>query len=323
MKQQVKSFIESHDNFLVAGHINADGDAISSALMIAHLLTHLGKNYRLIFHDELVDQRFTFLEKFDEIANTQNVDFVAESAIICDTPTTERVGLAANFFPKKDHILKIDHHPSEEDFGFINWVDTASSSTTSIAYEILNEFDMPYTKQLAQIVLTGLMYDTGRFSYSNTTAFDLEIASKMIQFGADAQLSYMKIFCENSLSAIKTIGKGLENMETFFNDQLGIIHLTHEETIKNPSGEIEELAAHTTDVSGSHVGLFIREPEKGLFKVSLRSRGLVNVNEVASHFGGGGHIKASGCRIHSESYEDVKTQLLDVVETHLKKHQYL
>jgi len=322
---QIKTFIESHDNFLIAGHINADGDAISSSLAISHLLKSLGKTYQLIFHDIHLDQKFRFLEGFDSILCSQNegVSYKAGAAIICDTPSTERMGTVATLLPEKAHVLKLDHHPSEEDFGIINWVDTESSSTTCLVYQIIDHFNIDINISLAQTILTGLMYDTGRFSYSNTKAIDFEIAARMVHLGADVEKSYKNIFCENSLSATKTIGKGLGEMETFFNHQVGIIHLTHEETIKNPSGEIEELASYTTSVIGSHVGLFIREPEKGLFKVSLRSRGKVNVNEVAGHFGGGGHKKASGCRIRSKSYADVKSQVLDVVKTHLKTHGYI
>ena len=325
MLNKIKSFIESHDDFLIAGHINADGDAISASLLIAHLLKSLNKKYELIFHDEVLDQRFLFLEGFDQIrcAQKPKVKYEAKAAIICDTPSIERTGEVSKFFPAKEHVLKIDHHPSEEDFGIINYVDTESSSTTCLVYQIMETFNFEFNKSVAQTILTGLMYDTGRFSYSNTKAIDFEIAAKMMHAGADAQLSYLKIFCENSLSATKTIGEGLSGMETYFYNQLGIIHLSHEETVKNPSGEIEELASHTTAVTGVHVGLFIREPEKGLFKVSLRSRGRVNVNEVAGHFGGGGHKKAAGCRIKATSYKDASDQIISVVETHLKQHGYL
>ena len=321
--KKIADFIRKNDDFLIAGHINADGDAISASLAISLLLDSLGKSYELLFDDLTVDPRFDYLKNYEKIKCAQKEKIkIKKAAIICDTPTTERMGAAANFLPNHSQTVKIDHHPDEEDFAAYNLVDLDSSSTTCLVYKIIEEFDIDYDQDLAQIILSGLMYDTGRFSYRNTKAIDFEIASKMLKNGANPELSYKKIFAESSLKALKTIGFGLASMETYFNNQVGIIYLDLEETKKNRSDEIEELASYSTSVKGCHVGYFIREAEPDLFKVSLRSKGDVNVNEVAAAFGGGGHQKASGCRMTGK-IEDIKKAILSETEEHLKKHNYL
>lgn len=316
--QHIADFMQANNNYLLSCHVNADGDAIAATLAVAQVLDQLGKSYRIVLHDDVPDQRFTYLKHFDKIEHAQTAEpFAPDAAIICDTPTRERMGDVASFLPAREKVVKIDHHPDEDQFAALHWVDLNSSSTTCLVYQILEHLPIAYDVDLAQTVLSGLMYDTGRFSYRNTKAIDFLIASKMMEYGANVELSYKKIFGENTASALQTIGKGLSELETFFNGQVGIIYLDHEETIKNPSGEIEELANYTTQVRGTHVGFFVRQPKRGFFKISLRSRGDVNVNAVARAFGGGGHEKASGCRIEAESFDEVKRQLLAEVEKHL------
>jgi phosphoesterase RecJ-like protein len=316
--KQIAAFMQANNNYLLSCHINADGDAISATLAVAQALDQLGKTYRVILHDELPDQRFTYLKHFEKIEWIGDVhNFQPTAAIVCDTPTRERMGDVANIIPASEKMVKIDHHPDEDQFADLHWVDLNSSSTTCLVYQILEELPIQYDVDLAQTMLSGLMYDTGRFSYRNTKAIDFLIASKMVEYGANVELSYKKIFGENTASALQTIGKGLSDLQTYFNGQVGIIYLDHEETNRNPSGEIEELANYTTQVRGTHVGFFVRQPKIGLFKISLRSRGDVNVNAVARAFGGGGHEKASGCRIEAENFEAVRSQLLAEVEKHL------
>ena len=322
MLKDIKKFIELNDNFLVAGHINADGDAISASLAIAMLLKSQNKKFQLIFHDEQADMRFDFLAGFDQIKTyNPNVSSIIESAIICDTPTIERLGNSAKLLPDFKQVVKIDHHPSNEHFGFYDLVDCNSSSTTCLVYQLLEKFNITYTEELAQIIMTGIMYDTGRFSYQNTKTIDFEIAAKMMKYGAKPETSYKKTFAENSIQAFRTIGKGLSNMESYFNDQVGIIYLNHEDISNTKSEEIEELASFTTGIRGSHIGFFIREVEPELYKVSLRSKGDVDVRAIAGAFGGGGHQKASGCRMTGE-FTDIKRDLLDEAKKHLELHNY-
>jgi len=318
----IKQFILDHDHFLVAGHINADGDAISASLAIAKLLDVIGKKYRLIFDDQRLDQRFNFLDGYDQIESFQDsTKFDAKAAIICDTPTIERLGKPANLLPNYNQIVKIDHHPSDDHFAHYDLVDCNSSSTTCLVYQLLEEFNMDYSVELAQIIMTGLMYDTGRFSYQNTKAIDFEIAAKMMNYGAQPEISYKKTFSENSKQAFKTIGKGLAGMESYFNDQVGIIFLNLEDTNLNEPEEIEELASFTTGIRGCHIGYFIREVEPDVYKISCRSKGKVDVRAIAGVFGGGGHQKASGCHL-TGTLKSVKDQLLNETKKHLVANGY-
>ena len=136
--REVLDFINSNDHFLVSAHINADGDAIASVLAIGMFLDQLNKKYSMVLHDQEIDQRFNYLNGFDNILHySDQLDVKIESALILDVPGTHRLGDVAKLLPGQEYIAKIDHHPPENDFAIVNFADENASSTTQLIYEIL------------------------------------------------------------------------------------------------------------------------------------------------------------------------------------------
>jgi phosphoesterase RecJ-like protein len=141
------------------------------------------------------------------------------------------------------------------------------------------------------------------------------IGGKMIDLGVDPAEINNRIFFENSFSALRTIGAGLANLESYFNGAVNIIYLNYEQMNSEHQGEIEELANYSVAIRGGQVGLFIREVKPGFHKISLRSKSHVDVNRVAKAFDGGGHTRAAGCRV-----EGTKEQVIQKILGELKKH---
>ena len=199
MAAEVLQFIDQNDNFLLSAHINADGDAIASVIAMALLLEKRNKKAEMIFHDQSIDSRFNYLKYFKNIRSyNQEMEKNYEAAIILDVPGLKRLGDVANLLPPRSNVAKIDHHPVEGDFAICNMVDEHASSTTQLIYEILELSGIPVDVDLANAIYTGIVYDTGRFSFSNTTSRDMYIGGYMIEIGIDPAQINNRIFFENS-----------------------------------------------------------------------------------------------------------------------------
>jgi len=310
---EVLEFINHNDNFLVSAHINADGDAIASVIAMGILLGHLKKRYYMVLNDAQIDSRFSYLKNFDRII-TYNfaLDLQLKSAIILDVPGTKRLGNVEKLLPHRSKTIKIDHHPEEDDFAVVSMAFENASSTTQLVYEIIDQTNMKFDFDLAQAIYTGIVYDTGRFSFSNTTSRDMYICGKMIDHGVKPSEINDRIFFENSFEAIRTIGKGLAKLEHYLNGAVNVIYLDHSIMSLNHHGEIEELANYSVAIRGGKVGMFIREIRPRFHKVSLRSKADVDVNRVAKKFNGGGHIRASGCRLDGTKTEVIEKLLAEI-----------
>jgi phosphoesterase RecJ-like protein len=313
--KKILNFIGNNDNFLLSAHINADGDAVASVIATGLLLEKMSKNYFMVFHDQILDSRFDYLPNFKKIINyNSTLNLPINAAVILDVPGVLRLGDVTNILPEPSKVIKIDHHPTEDNFADLNMQDVKASSTTQLVYEIIEYSNIDVDVRIAQSIYTGIVYDTGRFSFSNTTSRDMYICGKMIELGAVPADINNRIFFENSFKALRTIGKGLANMESYFDGAVNVIYLDYESMHNSKQGEIEELANYSVAIRGGEIGLFIREVQPGLHKVSFRSKSNIDVNELAKVFDGGGHIRAAGCRM-----EGTKGDIVQKIMAEIKK----
>jgi len=320
--KQILDFIRSRNNFLLSAHINSDGDAIASVIAVGLILEKLEKDYVMILHDQNIDTKYRFLKNWDRIISfSEDLDLSSqlpggkiESAIILDVPGIKRLGDVASLLPGKENIIKIDHHPIEDIFGFDDWSNEEASSTTAMVYEIAEVSDLEIDLELAKAIYTGIVYDTGRFSFSNTTARDLAISARMVEIGVRPDQIVNDIFFENSFSALKIIGKGLYSLESHLDGAVNVVYLNFDDLQNGNQSEIEELANYSVAIKGGKIGLFIREVKPAFHKVSFRSKCHVDVNTVAKAFNGGGHSRAAGCRVDGS-----KAEILPKILEEIKK----
>jgi len=318
--RKILEFIHTHDNFLISAHINADGDAVASVIAVHLLLNTLNKFSVMVLSDPQKDQRYNFLSGFDHILHyTKGLSVrpylpkgKIESAILLDVPGYGRLGDVQKLLPAKANVLKIDHHPFEDVMGELEWMDVKMSSTAAMVYEVAAATQKTIGKDLAQAIYTGILYDTGRFSFSNTRARDFFIASQMVALGVEPAEITNRLFFENSFNALKTIGLGLASLENYLNGAVNVIYLDNRQLQNQNQNEIEELANYSVAVRGGQIGLFVREIKPGFHKVSLRSKSHVDVNQVAKVFNGGGHTRAAGCRIEAGKEETIQRLLEEI-----------
>jgi len=304
----------------VSCHINADGDAIGSLLAMGSILKRLKKKYWMVIHDNPPNPKFKFLKDFDKILNYQedgarNWNF--DSAVILDTADLDRLGDVKKLLKREEKmpILNVDHHISNTNFGTINLVGQKASSTCELIYLITKNIEnFKIDKSLAYQIYTGIIYDTGRFSFSNTTTKSMEICAEMLKKGVDCHEVSKHIYFEKSFESIQLLGLGLKSMELYLNGKVGLIAFEKRRLSKNQNSviDLDSLVNYATAVKGVEVGILLREEEKGRFRVSLRSKDRVDVNKIAKVFNGGGHFKAAGCYIKGNLKETINQLLREL-----------
>lgn len=323
MKNKIKpvlEFIDQNNNFLLTAHLNADGDAIASVLAVSLFLDKIKKNYHIIFHDQSIDPKYNYIknwakiESFNEKMKNKLKDKI-KAALIFDAPGNKRLGDVFQLIANGTTCLKIDHHPAEDVYNPDDWVDTQASSTSAMVYEIIAQSPVKMNKDIAEAIYTGIIFDTGRLSFSNTRSRDFEICSYLTKEGVDPGIVTNNMFFNNKVAALRVMGEGLKNIKQYLDGNVTVISLFNKDLNGVQQYDIEDLANYSVSLRDSEVGIFIREIEPGAFKISLRSKSFVNVSEIARHFDGGGHIRAAGCRFEG-NYKD----LIDTLVSYLKKY---
>ena len=315
--KHIIDFLKSADNFLITAHMNADGDAYASMLAMAYLLKEWNKSYRLILNDQQLEEKYAFMWGFEQIESYDpDKQYKFNYAIAVDVPSRQRMGEIADILPAAENCIKVDHHPVEDNFAKYQFVDVAASSSSQLVYEVIKDCNLPMTDDLANLLFSGIMYDTGRFSFSNTNIRDFQVAADLLKNNVNPHQIANRLFFDNTFEALHTLGYGLSKLESHLDGQVAIIYLPLEIMEKTNHSEIEDLANFPVSIKGVEVGLFIREIKPGFFKVSFRSKGRLNVNNIAQDFDGGGHDHAAGCRFEGE-YEKLHDGLIEAIRKRL------
>jgi len=314
--EAILKLIAQHDTFMVTAHVSADGDAYGAALATAYMLKKLGKRAEVILSDDEIDEKYQSLAGWEEIKSwSADLNRQFDAAIAVDVSSKKRIGDASVLLPEPDRCVMIDHHPKEEQFADTIMHDTTASSASRMVFELVEASGIELDADLATLILTGIMFDTGRFAFSNTSARDFEIAGKLIEAGARPEKVSEFMMFNIPLLSLKTIGYGLADLETKLDGKVGLIFLPKEHIEVDEPLDIDPLASYSLSPKGAEVGVFIRETSE-LFKISLRSKGLVDVSTIAREIGGGGHKQAAGCRFEGE-YHVLLERLLELIQLQL------
>ena len=278
---------------LITGHINPDGDALGSALAFKLILDSKG-----ISSDVCFDIKGNIPSNLNHLPinlisnNTMNK---YENVYVFDCGNSERLGSLEEIALKSDQVIVIDHH-IEPSFGDIQVIDSTAASTTQVLYREIISADIEIDKNIANCLMTGLITDTGRFQYSNTDYEVFQIASKLMLSGAELTSISDNIYGSIPMNAIKLQSEVLNRIKLFDDEELVVSYVLHEDYKKFniESSEIDFLIDSIRLVKESNVALLLKEQDDKSFKGSLRSRTKLDVQKIASLFGGGGHKAASG-----------------------------
>jgi len=301
---------------LITTHKNPDGDAIGSSLGWFNFLKNLGKDVKVVYRDR-IPYFFDFLPGVGEVETKERLDERYDWVIITDVSEVRRTGFEE--IPA-ENALVIDHHITAQPFTDFAIVEPDISSTCELSYELMLLIDPGrITYEVALPIYTGIFTDTGSFSYNNTSSRTLEVAAELLKKGVDPYLVRFNLFERNRINRFKLLELVLRTLEFALGGK--VAHITVYRKFLEEAGalleETEGFINYPRSIAGVEVAVFFKEIEENGWKVSLRSKGKVNVAEVAKRLGGGGHRMAAGYETEG-SLEKVKGELFKELERELK-----
>ena len=298
---------------LITGHINPDGDALGSALAFKLILDSKGMSSDVCF--DIKGNIPSNLNHLPINLISNNVMDKYENVYVFDCGNSERLGSLEEIALKSDQVIVIDHH-IDPSFGDIQVIDSTAASTTQVLYREIISADIEIDKNIANCLMTGLITDTGRFQYSNTDYEVFQIASKLMLSGAELTSISDNIYGSIPMNAIKLQSEILNRIKLFDDEELVVSYVLHEDYKKFniESSEIDFLIDSIRLVKESKVALLLKEQDDKSFKGSLRSRTKLDVQKIASLFGGGGHKAASGFST-TLSMDEITTKVKNAIRS--------
>ena len=303
--------LKKKDNFLLASHINPEGDAIGSILALESLLRRLNKKAIIVCEDEFPDRLSCLSSKRWNRVKDIPSGRKFGALVVADCPTLERIGSVQNFITKETEIFNIDHHISNTRFGHYNYIQPSASAAGEVVYDIFKHFKMKLNREEAMALYVSISTDTGSIKYSNTTVKSHQIASELIQTGIDIEKINDSLYATYSLEKIQLYSLLLGKVQTSPDGTVAWVGLTRNDlkktgaTYEDTEGFIDFLK-YIREVLFAFFMSEMDGPEQGQVRVSFRSKGDYDVAQIAAHFGGGGHKKAAGCTIAGTLEEATK-----------------
>ena len=296
----VVAAVRSSDRFVVVTHENPDGDALGSMLATTLGLRALGKDASMYLTGTApLPAEYAFLQ-LDGLSRTLPDDLGQRVLVAVDCANERRIGEAETGVEGARLVVNVDHHHDNDRFGDVVLIDDRASSTAEIVRDILRELDVALTPELAQALYVGLVTDTGRFQYSNTTPKALELAAELVAAGADAQGVFQHVYETVQFAKLKLLARALERAQLYEGGGLVVSYLLRDDFAEVGAEEpySEGIIDHLRSVEGSEMVALIREPPRNdgpARRISLRSsHDEVDVSAIARASGGGGHRQAAG-----------------------------
>jgi phosphoesterase RecJ-like protein len=294
---EIASKIKGLKSALIFSHARPDGDTIGSATALRNALISLGINADLVC-DSVIPEKYSFVDGVECFLTPDNVTKEYDGFIAVDCSVPSMLQGAYTLFTKNKNTFNIDHHVSNSKYAKYNYVCDNSSNSENI-YELIKELNVDISEEIANSILLGVVTDTGNFAHSNTTEKTLKCASELV--ACDANLNYIiyKMFKDQTKERAKLYAKVISKMSFYLEDQMAIICINKSDL--EECNAVENMTEGFIDfpmsIRGIEVAISLLEVGDKKYKISFRSKGKVNVNEIASLYGGGGHILASGAML--------------------------
>jgi bifunctional oligoribonuclease and PAP phosphatase NrnA len=293
--QAVAAAIRERDSFIITSHARPDGDAVGSSMALALALDTIGKRSRVVLKDP-VPSPYAAFPALDRIEQRDRVDGPADAAIVLecsDLSRPEVAGLDAYF------VINVDHHEGNTMYGALNWFDASAAACSELVAEVIDVLDIPWTPEIASHIYLAIATDTGGLRYGPITARTFELCRRVAATGVETAKLSRQIFDNYSLGRIRITGALLAGMTLHHGNRVAVLSLNDDllkqcgATVDDTEGLVNLPLAAREVVA---VALLKRQAET-VFRVSLRSKGAVDVRTVAGLWGGGGHHNAAGCTI--------------------------
>ena len=317
MIKKIRDIIRSGSRFLISSHVRLDGDALGSELALYYALRNMGKE-AVVYNQDETPRLYAFLPGIDAVVHNLDSLDGYDAVFLLDCSGLERMGDEWRRIGAMSTVINIDHHISNDFFSEFSLVDVDASSTGEILYRLMYDMGITITKDIAVNLYTAILTDTGSFRYSNTGKFTFEAAAKLLEAGIDPRWVAEKVYESRSNEQMKLLREALGTLELHEDITTGVMVVSRE-MMKRADAMPEHTEGFVDlirSIGSVSVAVFFQETSDDYYKISLRSKGTVNVEKIAAYFGGGGHVNASACKIAGD-IGTVKKKVLAVVRASL------
>ena len=299
--------IRSRQRFVITSHARPDGDAIGSQVAMALALRQLGKDVHMVAADAAPPQFQTFPAVGDiKVSTTVQGQF--DAAIVMECGDLSRTGVEGL---DKYFVINIDHHPGNKSYGAINWFNPGAAACGEMVFDLITALGVTLTPEIATHIYITILTDTGGFHFSHITPHTFDICRQCTEAGAEPEAIARAVYDSSTMSRLRLIGAVLHNLEFEDGGRAAVAALTLK--LLRETGATHEdsdgLINMPLTVKEVQAVAFFKEVTPDNFRISLRSKGTVDVNRVANVFGGGGHKNAAGCTLIGP-YAEVRAKLV-------------
>ncbi len=307
---QIVDEIRRRQRFVISSHVRPDGDAIGSQLAMAYALRHLGKQVRIVDGDRPPTPLLVF-PGVPDIEVMPEIDDPGDAVIVMECGDLARTGVKGF---ERGFVINIDHHPGNRMYGAVNWFDLSAAACGEMVLDLVDALGVPLTTEIATHVYIAILTDTGSFHYSNITPKTFEICRRCVEAGVEPPAVARSIFDSNNLGRLKLFGAVLSRMELDPSGRLATVYVDRQMASEcgGTYEDTEGLINLPLTVKEIQAVVFFKESGPDDWRISMRSKGDIDINVVAKRFGGGGHKNASGCSATGR-FEDLKTQFVDLI----------
>ena len=314
---QIVEAIRARRRFVISSHSRPDGDSIGSQLAMAYALRALGKQATVVNGDPAPAPLMAF-PGVPEIEIRKDVSGDFDAAIIMECGDIARTGVAGldRFF-----VVNIDHHPGNTAYGQINWFDASAAACGELVYDLVCALDVPLSVEIATHVYLAILTDTGSFHYSNITPRTFDICGELLRTGIDPVLIARNVYDSNNMGRLKLFGAVLSAMQIDQTGRIAIVYLDHE-MAREAGGTYEDtegLINLPLTVKDIQAVVFFKQIEGDEYRVSMRSKGEIDIGAVAKEYGGGGHKNAAGCTV-TGAIDALQKVFVEKLETAIAAH---
>jgi phosphoesterase RecJ-like protein len=308
---QIVDAVRTRRRFVLSSHARPDGDSIGSQLAMAYTLRAMAKDAVVVNADPAPPPLMAFPGVRD-IRIEPGVEGDFDAAIIMECGDLKRTGVSGldRFF-----VVNIDHHPGNTGYGHINWFDPAAAACAEMVYDLVRALGVPLTREIATHIYLAILTDTGSFHYSSISTRTFEICRECVAAGVDPVMVARNVYDSNNMGRLKLFGAVLGAMQIDQTGRIAIVYVDHEmaRVAGGTYEDTEGLVNLPLTVKEIEAVIFFKQEKGDQYRVSLRSKGDVDINAIAKEYGGGGHKNASGCTV-TGPIEELQKTLVEKVE---------
>ena len=309
--QQIVDAVRARRRFVISSHARPDGDSIGSQLAMAYALREMGREVAIVNADPAPPPLMAF-PGVPDIRIAPGVEGEFDAAIIMECGDLQRTGVTGleRFF-----VVNIDHHPGNTSYGQINWFDPGAAACGEMVFDLVRALDVPLTRTIATHIYLAILTDTGSFHYSSISPRTFDICRECLEAGVDPVLVARNVYDSNNMGRLKLFGAVLGAMQIDQTGRIAIVYVDHE-MARAAGGTYEDtegLINLPLTVKEIEAVVFFKQEKGDRYRVSLRSKGNVDIGVIAKEYGGGGHKNAAGCTV-SGPIEELQKALVGKIE---------